>query len=51
MTERTSGTRRIYRLNPAAVGALRDQLDAFWRRALAEGYDNLIDRSSEEKSQ
>jgi DNA-binding transcriptional ArsR family regulator len=50
VTERTSGTRRIYRLNPAAVGALRDQLDAFWRRALA-GYDDLVDRSSEEKSQ
>ncbi len=49
VTERTAGTRRIYRLNPAAVGALRDQLDAFWRRALA-GYDDLIDRSSEETS-
>jgi DNA-binding transcriptional ArsR family regulator len=31
------GTRRIYRLNPAALGALRDQLDTYWQRALA-GY-------------
>ncbi|HEX3750465.1 MAG TPA: metalloregulator ArsR/SmtB family transcription factor [Streptosporangiaceae bacterium] len=32
-----AGTRRIYRLNPAALAALRDQLDTYWRRALA-GY-------------
>jgi DNA-binding transcriptional ArsR family regulator len=31
------GTRRIYRLNPVALAALRDQLDAYWQRALA-GY-------------
>jgi DNA-binding transcriptional ArsR family regulator len=31
------GTRRIYRLNPVALAALRDQLDTFWQRALA-GY-------------
>lgn len=30
-------TRRIYRLNPEAVAALRDQLDTYWQRALA-GY-------------
>jgi DNA-binding transcriptional ArsR family regulator len=35
VTERAVGTRRIYRLNPTAVAALRDQLDAFWNRALA----------------
>ena len=28
-----AGTRRIYRLNPVALAALRDQLDTFWRRA------------------
>ena len=32
-----AGTRRIYRLNPVALGALRDQLDTYWQRALA-GY-------------
>jgi DNA-binding transcriptional ArsR family regulator len=35
VTERAAGTRRIYRLNPTAVAALRDQLDTFWTRALA----------------
>ncbi len=35
VTERAAGTRRIYRLDPTAVAALRDQLDAFWSRALA----------------
>ncbi|ADU47122.1 ArsR/SmtB family transcription factor [Intrasporangium calvum] len=34
VTERVAGTRRIYRLNPVAVAALRDQLDTFWSRAL-----------------
>jgi DNA-binding transcriptional ArsR family regulator len=34
VAERTSGTRRIYRLNPEGVAALRDQLDTFWNRAL-----------------
>ena len=29
-----AGTRRIYRLNPAALVALRDQLDTYWQRAL-----------------
>ena len=34
VTEQPQGTRRIYRLNPVALGALRDQLDAYWQRAL-----------------
>jgi DNA-binding transcriptional ArsR family regulator len=38
VAEQAAGTRRIYRLNPAGVAALRDQLDAFWKRALA-GYE------------
>ena len=29
------GTRRIYRLNPVALAALRDQLETYWQRALA----------------
>jgi DNA-binding transcriptional ArsR family regulator len=37
VSDRAQGTRRVYRLNPAGVAALRDQLDTFWRRAL-EGY-------------
>jgi DNA-binding transcriptional ArsR family regulator len=41
VTERAAGTRRIYRLNPAAVAALRDQLDTFWSRALTN-YGDVV---------
>jgi DNA-binding transcriptional ArsR family regulator len=41
------GTRRIYRLNPAGVTALKDQLDTFWRRAL-DGFQNVIEDETEE---
>ena len=48
--DESAGTRRIYRLNPAGVRALRDQLDTFWSRALAH-YDHVIDDDpSEEKT-
>ena len=49
VSERAAGTRRVYRLNPAAVAALRDQLDTFWRRAL-ESYADLADPATEERS-
>jgi DNA-binding transcriptional ArsR family regulator len=39
VSERAVGTRRLYRLNPTAVAALRDQLDTFWQRALASYAD------------
>lgn len=39
VSERAAGTRRIYRLNPLAVAALRDQLDTFWNRALTNYVD------------
>jgi DNA-binding transcriptional ArsR family regulator len=43
------GTRRIYRLNPAGVTALKDQLDTFWRRAL-DGYQDVVEDETEETS-
>jgi DNA-binding transcriptional ArsR family regulator len=43
VAEQADGTRRVYRLNPAGVAALRDQLDAFWNRALA-GYTDTVER-------
>jgi DNA-binding transcriptional ArsR family regulator len=43
VTERAAGTRRIYRLNPTAVAALQDQLDAFWTRALAS-YEDAVEQ-------
>ena len=42
-----AGTRRIYRLNPAALAALRDQLDTYWQRALA-GYAEAARAPDEE---
>lgn len=53
VTERAAGTRRIYRLNPIAVAALRDQLDSFWSRALAsygEGVEQTRDEQDPEES-
>ena len=49
VTEQASGTRRIYRLDPIAVGALRDQLDTFWNRALA-GYQDVMEQPTQEGS-
>jgi DNA-binding transcriptional ArsR family regulator len=49
VSEQAVGTRRIYRLNPTAVAALRDQLDVFWRRAL-ESYAEVVDPATEESS-
>jgi DNA-binding transcriptional ArsR family regulator len=46
VTERPAGTRRIYRLNPTAVAALRDQLDTFWSRALAN-YGDAVEEPEE----
>lgn len=47
VSERPEGTRRIYRLNPTAVAALRDQLDTYWQRALV-GYKDVAQDSMEE---
>ena len=48
VTDLAAGNRRIYRLEPAAVAALRDQLDTFWARALA-GYGDVVARPTEEE--
>jgi DNA-binding transcriptional ArsR family regulator len=48
VTDEAAGTRRVYRLNPAGVAALRDQLDTFWNRALS-GFHDLTDTRPEEK--
>ena len=49
VAEHAEGTRRIYHLNETGLTALRDQLDTFWNRALAN-YQDVIDESTEEKS-
>ena len=47
VSERAAGTRRLYRLNPAAVAALRDQLDTFWQRALTS-YADVAEQATED---
>jgi DNA-binding transcriptional ArsR family regulator len=42
VSDRAEGTRRIYRLNEAGVSALRDQLDAYWKRTLS-GFEQLLE--------
>ena len=50
VTERAAGTRRIYRLDPVAVGALRDQLDTLWRKALTS-FAEVVEHPSDEEKQ
>jgi DNA-binding transcriptional ArsR family regulator len=47
VTDHAAGTRRVYRINPAGVAALRDQLDTFWRRAL-DGFGDVAGQPTEE---
>ena len=41
VTERAQGTRRVYRVNPVALLALRDRLDTYRQRALSN-YADLV---------
>lgn len=43
VSERPEGTRRIYRVNPVALAALRDQLDTFWARMLTAYASTVAD--------
>ncbi len=47
VTEQAQGTRRIYRLNPDGVAALRDQLDTFWNRAIS-AYQDVVEDPRQE---
>jgi DNA-binding transcriptional ArsR family regulator len=47
VADRAVGTRRVYRLNPVGVAALKDQLDTFWRRAL-DGFQDVTEDKAEE---
>jgi len=49
VSERPEGTRRIYRVNPAALVALRDQLDTYWQRTLTS-YAALLEEPGSEES-
>jgi DNA-binding transcriptional ArsR family regulator len=39
VTERPEGTRRVYRVDPSGVIALRAYFEAFWNRALVDFRD------------
>jgi DNA-binding transcriptional ArsR family regulator len=47
VSDQATGTRRIYRLNPVGLAALRDQLDTFWQRALSS-YADAVETDAEE---
>jgi DNA-binding transcriptional ArsR family regulator len=49
VVDRRAGNRRIYQLDPDGVGALRADLDRFWRRALAV-YKAAVEQRTEEAS-
>jgi DNA-binding transcriptional ArsR family regulator len=48
VVDQAVGNRRIYRVDPDALAALRDQLDQFWTRALAS-YRAIVERADEEQ--
>lgn len=49
VTDEAVGNRRIYRADPVALGALRDQLDRFWARAL-DAYKVAVEQRDEEEA-
>jgi DNA-binding transcriptional ArsR family regulator len=44
--ESAEGTRRIYRLDPRGIGAMRDWLDAHWTTAL-DAFKNFVDEHAD----
>jgi DNA-binding transcriptional ArsR family regulator len=47
VADRPAGTRRIYRLDPTGVSALRADLERFWEQALA-AYTTIVEQPIEE---
>jgi DNA-binding transcriptional ArsR family regulator len=47
VADRPVGTRRVYRLDPDGLEALRAQLERFWTQALA-AYKQVVEQSIEE---
>ncbi len=47
VADRPVGTRRIYRLDPDGLEAVRAQLERFWTQALA-AYKQVVEQSTEE---
>jgi DNA-binding transcriptional ArsR family regulator len=47
VVDERAGTRRIYRLDPAGLGALRADLEQFWSKALA-AYKTVVEQPTRE---
>ena len=47
VVDRPAGTKRIYAVDPAGVGALRDYLDQFWSTTLT-AYKAVVEQPDEE---
>jgi DNA-binding transcriptional ArsR family regulator len=46
--DQPAGTRRIYRVDPDGLAALRAELERFWTEALAN-YKTIVEQSTEEE--
>jgi DNA-binding transcriptional ArsR family regulator len=49
VTDEAEGTRRIYQIDPAGLGAMRAWLDQFWGNAL-EAFKAEAERDTEDKA-
>ncbi len=49
VSETPDGARRIYRLDPRGIGAMRDWLDAHWASAL-DAFAQYVDEQAQEES-
>ncbi|MFN3513893.1 MAG: ArsR/SmtB family transcription factor [Phenylobacterium sp.] len=47
VTDRAEGTRRVYQIDPAGLGAMRAWLDRFWDKTLA-AYKLAVEQASKE---
>ena len=47
VADRPAGNRRIYRLDPSGLDALRVELDQFWTKALA-AYKEVVEQDTQE---
>lgn len=48
VADQQDGTRRIYRVNPEALAAIRTYFDSFWQRSLAS-YQQALSRKDDDE--